>query len=98
MLQTIFLAKKIEIFLIEEKNANIIINQVKTANLKKSYCSKLRNLLQIKYSIKEINSQHPSDLLANSKNEILQFSQLWAFQDFYSSAIREMPSQIAHSY
>ncbi len=97
MLQTILLAKRLEIISIKRED-NTIIDQVIQANLEDSYCSKLRHSLKANYPIKEIDSRHFFDLSVDSKNCIRQFGRLWVPESLYLSVIREVYDQIAFGH
>ncbi len=76
LLQTILLAKRLEIILIKKQNNSTIVDQVVQANLEDSYCSKLCYSLKNGYPTKEIDSRHFSDLSVDSKNCICRFDRL----------------------
>ncbi len=98
LLQTILPAKRLEIILIKGEDNNTIVDQVVQANLKDSYCSKLRYSLQTGYPSKEIDSRHFSDLSVNSENCIRQYGRLWVLESFYLLVIREVHDQIASGH
>ena len=72
LLQTILLAKRLEIISIKRED-NTIIDRVVQANLEDSYCSKLRYLLKADYPMKKIDSRYFSDLSVDLENCIRRF-------------------------
>ena len=68
------------------------------ANLENSYCSELRYLLKISYSIIKIYLHHFSALLVDLENYICQFGRLWFPEGLYLSEIKEIYDQIASDY
>ena len=95
LLQTILLAKRLEIILIEGEVKSTIIDQVVQANLEDSYCSELHHLLKTGYPTKKIALRHFSDLSVDSENCICRFGRLWVPESLYLSVIRELYDQIA---
>ena len=67
-LQTLLPTKRLEISSITIGENTTIIEQFIKANLEDDYCSKLRHLLEIGHSAKEIDSRHVSHLSVDSKN------------------------------
>ena len=84
--------------MIKGEDNNTIVDQVVQANLKDSYCSKLRHSLQTGYPSKEIDSRHFSDLSVDSENCIRRYGRLWVPESFYLLVIREVHDQIASGH